>query len=948
MKKSWLILIALFVVTAVFASNVTLAPRRNVVTTQTRYEVVAWQEDFEDGATGWTHWDGAESPNNWHVYDNGDAQGNVWWMGDPALAQGANIGGYHDHQYLVMDTPARTITAGNTNLTFKMRHNLEDPAGASAPYNGWDSANIRISTDGGNTWTPISGTPAYDFTSSYAFGFEHGEGPNIPAWGGVRNTWTNCSFDLSAYVGQNVKIRFAFASDPAYSTGDAPAMYGIMIDDIAFADYTNNGVDDGQMTWSSLVPLGGDLWHLAVEAGAPSPTHVMKNQNDQGSYNINMMNYLMSPPIQLPSSGDIRVDFMIKGSFTDPNTFPEVDYFGWEISPNDGITWYAMSNPYGTAGGNNYVYSDAPPEWASMCDSYSLDGFISDYAGETIYLRWYFKSDSDTPQGTGIMIDDVIIYNDVFIAAPENLVAEATGSTVELNWSAPGGGGGGGEPGWLSFDNGLNNDSIGTGAAADFDVAAKWDPAGDYGISPWVGMNITKIKFWPNEANCEYSVRVWTGAASNLMVDQAVTNPVIGSWNEVVLTTPYTIPNGTYLWAGYRSNTQAGHPAGIDNSETVEGHGNMIRLSGSWSTLTSLNPDLTGNWNIQIYVQDADGREYVLGQLPQNEQFTTGTLAASGVQNVRQNRDVTAYKVYRDEVYLAEVPGTETTYIDSNVSGGLHTYYVTAMYGANESNASNVATVFITPAGFEEMMQDDGTAESGYTVGPTRQMAVKYSHTDPVYIHYAKVYVHTVNPAGIIIRVWDTSGANGMPGTQLAQFQYPASSVVQGWNYVTLPEPVLIPTGQFYIGILETTNACLIGLDNSSNGFSYFRIGADPGWEPLTSGELMIRAIVELTTSSDDPTVPALSLSAANYPNPFNPTTTISYTVPTAGDVSLKVYNMKGQVVRTLVNTSVNAGNHTVTWNGTDDNGSAVSSGLYFYKIQSNNQTLTKKMLLAK
>ncbi|HPN41825.1 MAG TPA: immune inhibitor A, partial [Candidatus Cloacimonadota bacterium] len=334
MKKSWLVIIALMIATAMFA-----------------YEVVAWQEDFETGATGWTHYDGAQSPNNWHVYDNGGTQGNCWWMGDPALASGTNIGGYYDHQYLVLDTPARTLTAGNATLTFKLRHNLEDPAGATAPYTGWDSANVRMSVDNGVTWTPISGTPAYNITSSYAFGFEHGEGPNIPAWGGVQANWTNATFDLSAYVGQSVKIRFAFASDPAYSTGDAPAMYGIMVDDIAFGGYSNNGVDDGQMTWSSLVPLGGDLWAIATDPAAPSPTHIMKCQNASGSYNVNMLNYLVTPPITLPASGDIRADFMIMGGFTDPNTFPEVDYFGWEISPNNGQTWYAMSNPYGSATG---------------------------------------------------------------------------------------------------------------------------------------------------------------------------------------------------------------------------------------------------------------------------------------------------------------------------------------------------------------------------------------------------------------------------------------------------------------------------------------------------------------------------------------------------------------------------------------------------------------------
>jgi hypothetical protein len=76
----------------------------NVANGSNRYEIIAWQETFEDGAEGWTHYDGNLPPNNWHIYNYGGTQGTVWWMGDPALAQGTNIGGYYSHQYLVLDT----------------------------------------------------------------------------------------------------------------------------------------------------------------------------------------------------------------------------------------------------------------------------------------------------------------------------------------------------------------------------------------------------------------------------------------------------------------------------------------------------------------------------------------------------------------------------------------------------------------------------------------------------------------------------------------------------------------------------------------------------------------------------------------------------------------------------------------------------------------------------
>ncbi|MEN6445618.1 MAG: T9SS type A sorting domain-containing protein [Candidatus Cloacimonas sp.] len=935
MKKYWLIILALTFITAIFANG-------------SRYEVVAYSEDFESGATGWTHYDGAVSPNNWHIYNAGGTQGNVWWMGDPALAQGANIGGYYNHQYLVLDTPARTLTAANATLTFKLRHNLESPTGATAPYTGWDACNVRISTNGGTTWTPITGTPTYDMTSAYSFGFEHGEGAGIPGWGGVRE-WTTATFDLSAYVGQSVKIRFAFASDPAYCTSDAPAMFGMMVDDISVGGYSNNGVDDGQMTWTSLVPQGGDIWNLGTDTTAPSPTHCMINQNASGSYNINMMNYLVSPPITLPTSGDIRADFMVMGSFTDPNTFPDVDYWGWEFSVNNGVSWHYMSNPNDDPNGNNYVYSDAPTVWTSMIEGYSLDGYITNYHGQTAIFRWFFKSDADTPSGTGIRIDDFKIYNDIIVAAPENLEGTVSENSVSLTWAAPGSGGGGGEEGWIYYCGDPSANAIGTDAAADFDVAAKWDPLGDTNsIYPYVGMNITKIKFVPAEPTsmCSYSVRIWTGASGVMVYDQPVSTITEDGWNEVILTTPYTIPSGTAVWAGFRCNTTGGFPAGCDAGPQIDGYGNMIRFNGVWGTLIQQSATLTYNWNIQVYVADANGKEYVLGELPMNDTFAEGTLGV-GYNEPTRDREVTAYKIYRDSEYLAQVNGDVLTYTDANVAGGTHTYYVTAMYGTNESSASNTITIFVLPENYFELHHDDGTSELGFSVGAAKQMAVKFSRSGQFSVSYIKVYVDSIGTAPIIVRVFDASGTGETPGGQaIVQYQYPLASIVQGWNYIALPTVAQFTDAPFYVGILETTNACKIGLDTSSNGFSYKKISTN--WEPVTNGEIMIRPIVMGGQAGEDPILPTIVLDAKNYPNPFNPETTIHFSLPESGPTSVKVYNLKGQLIRTLVNGNMNAGNQKIVWNGMDDNNQTVASGLYFYRVTNVGKSITRKMLLSK
>jgi hypothetical protein len=85
-----------------------------------------------------------------------------------------------------------------------------------------------------------------------------------------------------------------------------------------------------------------------------------------------------------------------------------------------------------------------------------------------------------------------------------------------------------------------------------------------------------------------------------------------------------------------------------------------------------------------------------------------------------------------------------------------------------------------------------------------------------------------------------------------------------------------------------------------------------------------------------------------NYPNPFNPSTTIQYRLAEASEVNLTIYNVLGQQVRSLVAGVKEAGTHTIEWDGRDDNGSTVQSGMYFYRIQTPSFTEAKKMTLLK
>ena len=85
-----------------------------------------------------------------------------------------------------------------------------------------------------------------------------------------------------------------------------------------------------------------------------------------------------------------------------------------------------------------------------------------------------------------------------------------------------------------------------------------------------------------------------------------------------------------------------------------------------------------------------------------------------------------------------------------------------------------------------------------------------------------------------------------------------------------------------------------------------------------------------------------------NYPNPFNPETSINFIVPKMSRVMLAIYDILGRKIRTLLSETKAAGSYNVTWNGKNNQGQPLASGLYFYKLQAGEFSATKKMMLLK
>ncbi len=138
-----------------------------------------------------------------------------------------------------------------------------------------------------------------------------------------------------------------------------------------------------------------------------------------------------------------------------------------------------------------------------------------------------------------------------------------------------------------------------------------------------------------------------------------------------------------------------------------------------------------------------------------------------------------------------------------------------------------------------------------------------------------------------------------------------------------------------------------VGSYNASVGRYYLRVdgylGATSNYTVTVTGGLAVQR-----TAPEKSNLPSVFALKQNMPNPFNPSTTIAFDLPKASQVSLRVFDQRGRLVRTLVNESMTAGSKSVIWNGLDDRGQRVNSGVYLYLIEADGFRTTRKMTLLK
>lgn len=175
------------------------------------------------------------------------------------------------------------------------------------------------------------------------------------------------------------------------------------------------------------------------------------------------------------------------------------------------------------------------------------------------------------------------------------------------------------------------------------------------------------------------------------------------------------------------------------------------------------------------------------------------------------------------------------------------------------------------------------------------------------------------------------------------------NNVILSWNFDDLANPdfeefaiqVSLAGGQFnQIG--TTTELTYTRTVTPVISYSFRIVASYVNGTSLPSNEVTVNF-----TPADPPTPETNTTTLyANYPNPFNPSTTIYFQLAEDGPVQLEIYNVRGQKIRTLVNRNESSGYHSIIWDGSDNDGKQVSSGLYLYKLHTSKTLKTKKMML--
>ena len=396
---------------------------------------------------------------------------------------------------------------------------------------------------------------------------------------------------------------------------------------------------------------------------------------------------------------------------------------------------------------------------------------------------------------------------------------------------------------------------------------------------------------------------------------------------------------------------------------------NVDLLFGAWVQTLNVNTNPASDdqkWYIAYSFYDSAGALIGTTKLPINQTAATSSGFVADTTAVGQvSLPTAAWKMIIS--FVGGMNATGTVWADNfiftgrngawagqdwNTSLGVPTgwYYWLPPNGGNDGLIAN---------GFENTLITNTTSHSGsyslqFVLPTNRQVHDGYVGTHRQLFSYID---STIKPGDFIrISVWIK--ASGLLPDSAAKYPttwsvgvtpqfFPAVGNNDGYSssgndyQFTFPNATSFDWTQFHVDVQVPDSLSSIGMETRLHVFSQF-VGT-VYFDDLTIQNLGLTAVKNLNKL-----VPTNFTVFQNYPNPFNPSTIISYSLPTAALVKVIVYDILGREVKTLVNMNQKAGVQQIVWNGNNNFGHLVSSGIYFYKVTAGEQVQVKKMIMLK
>ncbi len=522
-----------------------------------------------------------------------------------------------------------------------------------------------------------------------------------------------------------------------------------------------------------------------------------------------------------------------------------------------------------------------------------------------------------------------------------------------------------GSNGWISFSPQLGNLAAAftqfPTAAAPNDVIAPLAADFDYSIASQFD---SKCYFWTN--NVDSAIVTWIRAVEWYATPPAArpkySFQVILSKNDSSITFQYgdVTDNGNFA---SESNISMGIENLLGNiglsyyfasgviDPTQYAMGTAVKIARTINTGYQVSDaGVSGGFNAingAVFLKNNEGNE--VSCVVKNY----GTTDLSNVMVRHQiSRGLTT--VLRDTVFLASLPaGTSENIVFPKIftptQAGIHTAKFTATASGDIIVTNNSATTetnvinFLPDQNSTLAYDDDVLDGTGRSWGSDGGFGNEFEIPVSAVIESAYVRIQTVGTGNLKVVLVDSDGPNGTPGTILSERII--ATPITGVNKVYFGDDARqFPAGgKFYVGAIgQHTYAMDATAPRSNRGWEI-----TAGWGSNRFGsteDVMVRVVVKtVSVGVNENFVPNKFSLQQNYPNPFNPKTKIKYEIAKSGFVNLKVFDVLGREIKTLVNENQNAGYYE-----TDFDANNLNSGIYFYKLTTNNFSEMKKMILVK